>query len=133
MPVHRFAGEGERLDEQFVGLRAVVVPLAEFRDQIAEFLVGFHPHPGLEFVDLLDAGRVALHEALVARAEDLVQQRADDGDFCGCHGMILHAPNRGWLGLVLGLGDAIAAPGQRRAAMGERKGAGVFSTRAGED
>ncbi len=81
VPVHRLTGEGENLNEQIVGLRAVVVALAQLGDEVTELLVGLAPHLGLELVDLLDAGGVPLHEPFVARAEHLAEQLADNGDF----------------------------------------------------
>ncbi len=80
MAVHRLAGEGEDGDEQVVGGRPVVVLAAELLDEVAELLVCLDEHLGLEGVDLFDARGVPLDESLVARAEHLVEQRADEGD-----------------------------------------------------
>lgn len=64
--VHAFAGGGEDLDEEIVGLFAVVEAGAELFELVFELGIGEGSHLRLELADGFDAGGVAFDDSFVS-------------------------------------------------------------------
>jgi len=81
--VHRLACHGEDLGHQVEGLFAGLQPRAERFGLLAQLRVGQRTDVRLELADRCHHAQVALDHALIAGAEELASERAEDGDAHG--------------------------------------------------
>ncbi len=79
-PIHRLPGHRQRFIEHVGDRLPLLDPLAKLLDHPADLLVAELPHLRLQRVDRRHSRGVALHETLVPRPDNQVQNRTNNGN-----------------------------------------------------